>query len=50
MSGQVAAGIALYRAGESEAAAPHLLHPVSETHADERAGLAELGFDAAPFE
>ncbi|MEL6528322.1 MAG: hypothetical protein AAGK01_04490 [Pseudomonadota bacterium] len=50
MSGHVAAGIALYRAGNSEAAAPHLLHPVSETHADERAGLAELGFDASPFE
>jgi len=50
MSGHVAAGIALYRAGEGEAAAPHLLHPVSETHADERAGLAELGFDATPFE
>ena len=49
MSGHVAAGIALYRAGESEAAAPHLLHPVSETHADERAGLADLGFDAEPF-
>ncbi|QUL36678.1 hypothetical protein [Erythrobacter sp. JK5] len=50
MSGHAAAGIALYRAGESEAAAPHLLHPVSETHADERAGLAQLGFDPAPFE
>ena len=50
MSGHVAAGIALFRAGENEAAAPHLLHPVSETHADERAGLAELGFDARPFE
>ncbi len=50
MSGHVAAGIALYRAGESEAAAPHLLHPVSETHASERAGLAVIGFNAAPFE
>ncbi|MEM8724365.1 MAG: hypothetical protein AAGE86_02480 [Pseudomonadota bacterium] len=50
MSGHVAAGIALYRAGDGQAAAPHLLHPVSETHASERAGLEEIGFDAAPFE
>ncbi len=50
MSGHVAAGIALYRAGDAEAAAPHMLHPVSETHASERAGLEQLGFDAAPFE
>jgi len=50
MSGHVEAGLALYRAGDSAAAAPHLLHPVSETHAAERAGLDELGFDAAPFE
>lgn len=50
MSGHVAAGIALYRAGEPEAAAPHLLHPVSETHASERKGLEELGFDPVPFE
>ncbi|MEL6876824.1 MAG: hypothetical protein AAGL68_01840, partial [Pseudomonadota bacterium] len=50
MSGHVAAGLALYRAGEAQAAAPHLLHPVSETHASERAGLEELGFDPAPFE
>ena len=49
MSGHVAAGLALYRAGESEAAAPHLLHPVSETHAAERAGLDAIGFDPAPF-
>ncbi|MEM7665871.1 MAG: hypothetical protein AAF250_08440 [Pseudomonadota bacterium] len=50
MSGHVAAGLALYRSGRSEEAAPHLMHPVSETHEAERAGLAELGFDAAPFE
>lgn len=50
MAGHVEAGLALYRAGESELAAPHLMHPVSETHADERAGLDELGFDPAPFE
>ena len=50
MSGHVEAGLALYRAGQTEEAAPHLLHPVSETHADERAGLDALGFDAAAFE
>jgi hypothetical protein len=50
MAGHVEAGLALYRAGESEMAARHLMHPVSETHASERAGLAELGFDPAPFE
>ena len=50
MAGHVEAGLALYRAGESEMAAPHLMHPVSETHAGERAGLDALGFDPAPFE
>ncbi len=50
MSGHVAAGLALYRAGELEAAAPHLLHPVSEMHAGEREGFVALGFDAAIFE
>lgn len=50
MSGHVEAGLALYRAGEAEAAAPHLMHPVSETHKSERAGLDKLGFDPAPFE
>ena len=50
MRGHVEAGLALYRAGEPQMAAPHLMHPVSETHADERAGLAELGFDASLFE
>ncbi|WP_300551878.1 hypothetical protein [Maricaulis sp.] len=50
MSGHVMAGLALYRAGAPEEAAPHLLHPVSETHAAERAGLDELGFDPAIFE
>ncbi|MEP2736646.1 MAG: hypothetical protein ABJP34_10135 [Erythrobacter sp.] len=50
MAGHVEAGLALYRAGDAKAAAPHLLHPVSETHADERAGLKELGFDASLFE
>lgn len=50
MAGHVEAGLALYRAGEAEMAAPHLLHPVSETHQAERAGLDKLGFDPAPFE
>ena len=50
MSGHVEAGLALFRAGEPEMAAKHLLHPVSETHAAERAGLDELGFDAGLFE
>jgi len=50
MTGHVEAGLALYRAGEPELAAPHLLHPVSETHQAERAGLDQLGFDASLFE
>ncbi|MCG8440782.1 MAG: hypothetical protein MI723_03145 [Caulobacterales bacterium] len=50
MSGHVAAGLSLYRAGDPEAAAPHLLHPVSETHEAERQGLDALGFDAGLFE
>ena len=50
MSGHVQAGLALYRAGEPDMAAPHLLHPVSETHADEREGLDALGFEADLFE
>ncbi|UNE48365.1 hypothetical protein FF099_10055 [Aquisalinus flavus] len=50
MSGHVQAGLALYRAGQPEAAAPHLLHPVSETHEAERAGLDALGFEPAIFE
>lgn len=50
MAGHVATGLALYRAGEPEMAAPHLLHPVSETHADERAGIDALGFDGSLFE
>jgi hypothetical protein len=50
MSGHVAAGLALYRAGAAAEAAPHLLHPVSETHAGERAGLDALGFKPELFE
>lgn len=49
MAGHTEAGIALYRAGETEAAAPHLSHPVDETHADERAGLEALGFQPDVF-
>ncbi len=50
MSGHVEAGLALYRAGYAEQAAKHLLHPVSETHASEREGLAGLGFEPDIFE
>lgn len=50
MAGHVEAGIALYRAGESGAGGPHLLHPVSESYAEEREGLDAIGFDPAPFE
>lgn len=50
MSGHVEAGIALYKAGAPEMAAKHLLHPVSESYAEERAGLDALGFDPALFE
>ncbi|QFT78612.1 hypothetical protein FIU90_13770 [Erythrobacter sp. THAF29] len=50
MAGHVEAGIALYRAGEGESGAPHLLHPVSEAYAEEREGLDAIGFDPAPFQ
>ncbi len=50
MAGHVEAGLALYRAGKPEMAARHLSHPVSETHASERAGLDAIGFDPAVFE
>ena len=50
MTGHVEAGLALYRAGEPEMAASHLLHPVSETHEAEREGLDALGFDGSLFE
>jgi len=50
MSGHVEAGLALYRAGAPDQAAKHLLHPVSETHAAERAGIDALGFTADVFE
>ena len=50
MSGHVEAGLALYRAGAPDQAAKHLLHPVSETHASERAGIDALGFQADVFE
>ncbi|TRD12015.1 hypothetical protein FGU71_09195 [Erythrobacter insulae] len=50
MAGHVEAGIALYRAGEGPAGGPHLLHPVSESYAEEREGLDAIGFDPAPFE
>lgn len=49
MSGHVEAGLALYRAGAPDQAAPHLLHPVSETHEAERAGIGALGFEQDIF-
>ncbi len=49
MAGHVEAGLALYRAGKPEMAARHLSHPVTETHASERAGLDAIGFDPAVF-
>ena len=50
MSGHVEAGLALYRAGAPDQAAKHLLHPVSETHQAERAGIDALGFTPDVFE
>jgi hypothetical protein len=50
MSGHVVAGLTLYRAGAPEQASKHLLHPVSETHAAERAGIDALGFKGEIFE
>jgi hypothetical protein len=49
MSGHVATGLALYRAGAPDQAAKHLLHPVSETHKAERAGIDALGFTPKVF-
>ena len=49
MSGHVEAGLALYRAGAPDQAAKHLLHPVSETHEAERAGIDALGFEQDLF-
>jgi hypothetical protein len=49
MTGYVKAGLALYRLSELEMTAPHLLHPVSETHEHERMGLEKFGFDSTPF-
>ena len=49
MSGHVEAGLALYRAGFPEMAAKHLMHPVSETHSEERAGIDAFGFEQDLF-
>lgn len=49
MSGHVETGLALYRAGKPDQAAKHLLHPVSETHQAERAGIDALGFTPEVF-
>tara|TARA_B100000809_G_scaffold242759_1_gene267144 strand:- start:2527 stop:3279 length:753 start_codon:yes stop_codon:yes gene_type:complete len=49
MSGHVEAGLALYRAGKPDQASRHLMHPVSETHQAERAGIDALGFTPEVF-
>ena len=49
MSGHVEVGLALYRAGKPDQAAQHLMHPVSEMHKAERAGIDALGFNAEVF-
>ncbi len=49
MSGHVEVGIELYKLNELKMAAPHLLHPVSETHIEERKGLDKLGFKEDVF-
>lgn len=50
MSGHVEAGMELYKLNKLKMAAPHLLHPVSETHKSEKKNLDELGFDSKVFE
>jgi len=49
MSGHVMAGLKLYRDGHPDLAAKHLLHPVSEMHSSERAGMDGIGFDETPY-
>jgi len=49
MSGHVEVGLALYRAGKPDQAAQHLMHPVSEMHQAERAGIDALGFNPKVF-
>jgi len=49
MSGHVEVGLALYRAGKPDQAAQHLMHPVSEMHQAERAGIDALGFNPEVF-
>ena len=46
MMGHVAAGMELYRQGELAMAAPHLLHPISETHKKEREGFHRTNYEA----
>ena len=50
ISGHVAAGIFLYRAGHLSEASKHLMHPASETHKAERVGLESEGLDIERFE
>jgi len=49
MSGHVEVGLTLYRAGKPDQAAQHLMHPVSEMHQAERAGIDALGFNPEVF-
>ena len=49
MSGHVEVGLVLYRAGKPDQASKHLLHPVSEMHQAERAGIDALGFEPNVF-
>ncbi len=50
MTGHVEVGLELYRLGELQMAAKHLLHPISETHKEERVGLEKLGLKKHVFE
>jgi hypothetical protein len=50
ISGHVAAGIFLYKAGRLPEASKHLMHPASETHKAERVGLESEGLDIESFE
>jgi len=50
MTGHVEAGIELYKLKQLKMAAPHLMHPISEIHIEERKGLDKLGLKGNIFE
>ena len=50
LAGHAAAGVALYRTGETEAAATHFDRLIADETASERAGFDAYGFDPADFE